>query len=349
MVFGLMIMNKEDRQLLSAQVAEAYRKGQLTDAQLNLIHQRKWFRMFVPKSHGGLQYSLPEALRLQEQLAKIDGSLGWTITLCSGAGWFAGFMEPKMATQIFATPGVCIAGSGAPTGRAEKTQSGYKVSGSWRFATGAPHATHFTTNCELWETNRPVLQPDGSTRIVSVVFLKEEVTINQNWRGMGLKATASHSFSVEALDIPEERLFDIGCPKLDLPIYRYPFQTFAETTLAVTFAGTALRFLELALAVFQDRKTTPALQNARTALNQVQRRLADFYADVDQHWQLFLDNPATPPPDLSKVCKTLTQTCYQQISGVYPDCGMEGADMNSPLNRCWRDLHTASQHVLVYI
>src|SRR4249920_3214010 len=43
--------------------------------QLSLIHERKWFNMFVPKEFGGLELSLPESIRLEESLAWADGSL----------------------------------------------------------------------------------------------------------------------------------------------------------------------------------------------------------------------------------------------------------------------------------
>ena len=56
--------------------------------QLSLIYKQNWFNMYVPKEFGGLALSLPAGLRLEESLAWADGSLGWTVTLCSGANWF---------------------------------------------------------------------------------------------------------------------------------------------------------------------------------------------------------------------------------------------------------------------
>jgi len=36
------------------------------------------FRMFVPRSHGGLELALPAGLEVISALARIDGSVGWT-------------------------------------------------------------------------------------------------------------------------------------------------------------------------------------------------------------------------------------------------------------------------------
>ena len=61
--------------------AEAEEAGQLIPAQLDIIFDNNWLNIFVPEEFGGLQMGLPEALRLEEDLARIDGSLGWTVTL----------------------------------------------------------------------------------------------------------------------------------------------------------------------------------------------------------------------------------------------------------------------------
>jgi len=35
------------------------------------------FRMFVPRSYGGLEFDLPEGLEILVELSKVDGSVGW--------------------------------------------------------------------------------------------------------------------------------------------------------------------------------------------------------------------------------------------------------------------------------
>src|SRR5579872_6232391 len=80
---------------------EAERSGSLHPQQLALIYEQRWFSLFVPATHGGLELSLPEGLRLEEGLAWADGSAGWTVTLCGGANWFIGFLQPEIAVELF--------------------------------------------------------------------------------------------------------------------------------------------------------------------------------------------------------------------------------------------------------
>ncbi|MCH5682920.1 nicotinamide mononucleotide transporter [Niabella sp. W65] len=81
----LLALNKERINHLRKLCKDAEKKGSLPNALLKIAYEEKWFKLFLPKVYGGLELDLPEALRYEEQLAYIDGSLGWTITLCAGA------------------------------------------------------------------------------------------------------------------------------------------------------------------------------------------------------------------------------------------------------------------------
>src|SRR3954468_635531 len=100
-------------QLIRAHAAEAEQSGKLHPAQLQLIYDQQWFNLLSPAAYGGLQTSLPQLVKTEEALSWADGSLGWVITLCCGAGWFGGFLDAGIARQIYNDPKACIAGSGA--------------------------------------------------------------------------------------------------------------------------------------------------------------------------------------------------------------------------------------------
>ncbi len=72
--------------------AAAEQMGRLHNEQLQIIFENNWLNLFTPRAAGGLGMDLPGAVRLQESLAWADGSFGWTVTLCSGAHWFIGFL-----------------------------------------------------------------------------------------------------------------------------------------------------------------------------------------------------------------------------------------------------------------
>ena len=337
--------------------AVSEQKAKLTPALLNIIYKKKWFKLFIPKQQGGLALSLPDALQLEEELAYIDGSLGWTVTLCAGANFFVGFLEQKKAGKLFHAKNICMGGSGAATGIATKTKDGYIVTGRWKYATGSPHLTHFTANCIIEKNGKEVLQEDGSPLIRSFYFKRSEVKVHKEWKAMGLKATASHSYSVNKLHVKAERSFliDAAHATLKHPVYTYPFMPFAETTLAVNTLGMTHHLLDEAAIALKQKKLNglqfqladEAVQTAKQEINTMQ--LA-FYNSVEQSWNELLTKKRLTQKttkNISRVSRQLVKLCRTHAASVYPYCGLTATTQASELNRVFRDMFTASQHALL--
>ena len=155
------MLTPEQILIIKESQAEAFKMKSLPPATLKLAYENQWFNLWVPKVYAGLEASLVEGLTLLEELAYVDGSYAWTVTLCSGANMFAGFLEPSLAKGIFSQPTVCWGGSGRAAGTANWDGEHYILSGEWQYATGAPHLTHFTLNANLLDQGVPVLNEDG--------------------------------------------------------------------------------------------------------------------------------------------------------------------------------------------
>ncbi len=335
--------------------AEAEQIKCLHPEQLSIIYKQGWFKLFVPKIYGGLALPLPKALQIEEALAWIDGSLGWTVTLCSGANWFVGFIQEKIAKDIFNNETVCLAGSGKPSGIAKIIEGGYEITGYWNYATGSVHATAFTANCLIEKDGVIVKNDDGTPKITAFLLLKDEVTIHKNWDYIGMIATASNSFEVKKIQVPAERAFviDKAYSRIDEPIYQYPFLHFAEATLAVNSSGMAYCFLELyeKIAADSKRKVDPEIiLQLQEIKNQFKTSRQNFYSAVQQSWEDHLQNNNTSPEKLllvSHASRELAAKARLLVDGLYPYCGLAAADMGSEINRVWRNFHTAGQHPLL--
>lgn len=326
----------------------AERAGRLTSDQLTILYNQRWFKLFVPKCYGGLELTAPEGIRLEEELACIDGSLGWTVTLCAGANLFVGYMQPSTAETVFANPTVCLGGSGQASGTATMEGSGYRVSGIWRYATGAPHLTQFTANCILKRDDEILLDDAGNPRVMSFFLAKDDVRIIEDWPAFGLKATASHSFEVSDVWVDETHAFVIAPERATLPqpIYRYPFLQFAEATLAANTLGMARHFVSCANGLLKD----PVVNLAEGVQVQLAKSRTSFYQAVDASWDELVNKGRQSPALLQAVSdqsRSLAHVCRELVTALYPHVGMAAADASSEINRVWRDLFTASQHSLL--
>lgn len=354
-------MNQEWINELRDTAAKAEHLGDLHPSQLKIIYGQRWFKIFVPRECGGLGFSLPDALTLEESLSRADGSTAWVVTLCGGAGWFAGFLPIPIRDEIFSDVRACVAGSGAVTGTAEVVNGGYKITGYWKYASGCLHATAFTANCLIQKDGVTQCNPDGTPWVKTFLFKRNEVTLHRNWHSVGMIATASHSFSVNDLFIPADRCFivDPAHAVMTDPVYRYPFLQLAETTLSVNLFGMAMRFLDLCQPIFLEKTKSGAGSGAgklpdllhmldQAKVEMSKRRLA-FYAAVETTWQACVQGPAVPEDVLKEVSTasyTLARRSRELVDNLYPYCGLRAADRMEEINRVWRNVHTATQHGL---
>src|SRR5258708_7713506 len=86
------------------------------------------FRMFVPRSHGGLEFDLPTGLGVIARLARIDGSVGWCAMIANGGSTFVPSLPRETFERIYLNgPDAIVAGAIAPVGTAEATAGGFRV------------------------------------------------------------------------------------------------------------------------------------------------------------------------------------------------------------------------------
>jgi alkylation response protein AidB-like acyl-CoA dehydrogenase len=357
-------LSDQDAARIADHAAQADRDGWLHPEQQALTHARGWLRMLAPRALGGEELALPDVVRLEEAIARVDGSMGWTVTLCAGAGWFAGFLAPSLARAVLATPNVCLAGSGAPTGYADREGEGWRIAGLWDYASGAPMATHFTFNAILREGGQPLLDEAGKPRIQAFVVPAALVEIVPDWRSIGLRATASHAYRVRDQWVHAEHGFaiDPSWAHAQGPLYRFPFLPFAFVTLSANVAGMAAHFVELAAECIARRRNrfggqgeplieVPAvralLDGTRARLDEVRGR---FYALLDATWaQVAAGAPVSmeEAAQMEALSMEWVAASRRAVDALYPYCGLYAAREDSPINRVWRDFHTASQHALL--
>jgi alkylation response protein AidB-like acyl-CoA dehydrogenase len=334
----------------------------LHPVQQALLHRRGWLRMLAPRASGGAELPLPEVVRLEEAVAAVDGSMGWVLTLCAGAGWFAGFLAPELARGIIGTPRVCLGGSGAPTGHADQEGDGYRITGRWDYASGAPMATHFTLNAVLRAGGQPLLDEHGAPRIRAFLVPAAQVQIVPSWGSTGLRASASHSYRIDGQWVGKEHGFAISpaTATADGPLYRYPFYSLAFVTLAANVAGMASHFMRLARPCIDRRrhavKNLPLLEVPEVAALLRDKEQAHaaarahFYDVLDRSWASVAAGVPLGADDMRAVqagSLALVAASRAAVDELYPYCGLYAAHEDSAINRVWRDFHTASQHALL--
>ncbi len=356
------MLTLQDIQIIKDGQASSIARKSLVDTQLQMIYDNNWFNIWVPTSYGGKGMSLIEGVSLLEELAYWDGGLGWTVTLCAGANMFAGYIDPQLAQQVFSSPKVCFGGSGRVGGKAVWDGRKYIISGVWQFATGAPHLSHFTLNCHVYEGDVQRMGEGGEPLVLSFFVPREYVLIHYDWDTFGLECTASHSFSLDQVPVDPQYSFQIKPEKRynDGPLYSLPFMPFAELTLLANYIGMYRRFLDLVEKYFVH-KSKDSCWNARFGKERF-KLLDTFQVELSANrdkiqtltaelWDKCIGGESMSDSaviqDIAILSRMMVKAVREQTVTLFPLVGITGAQRDNELNMVFRNIFTATQHSLL--
>ena len=321
--------------------------------------------MYAPKSHGGLELDFPEGLRVIAEVARADGSAGWTVMIGSASALILSRMPRETFDNIFAAhgPDMIQAGlAGAPRGRAERVEGGYRVSGEWPFSSGCEHADFIIGACVVTEGGEPLPGPvEGGPPLVRIVGLPAgDWTIQDTWTVEGLKGTGSHTTALKDVFVPEDRTMELGGPTC-LPGALYaglgPWIPLMHGAFAVGMARGALDDLAAAArtgrrqlfarASMQDspifQYELGALDAETAAAEALLRERAQRQWSRAQRGEL---GPASQP-DSMLAGIWVTHAAVHVASAAFTLGGASALYDASPIQRRMRDMNAAAQHAVV--
>jgi indole-3-acetate monooxygenase len=322
------------------------------------------FRMFVPKSHGGLDIDVPASMEIIETLANANGSAGWVVMIGSETPMLLALLARKHFDRLYANgPDVIIGGAFAPRGQAELVDGNYRVSGRWSFASGCEHSHWLFGNCMVTENGTPRAGViPGTAEARAVMFAPDQAKIIDTWSVNGLRGTGSHDIAVENLTVPADDTFDIffGRPCIETPAMAEPL-LYAAMHIGAVAIGIAQRALTeiVAIANTNKRRLYASASLAESPLFQYRVGHADaslraarnlLRSQADAVWNSAVaGNPVSidgRAPVMAAItwavatCAAVVDTCYKAGGGTSPYD-------SSPLQRCMRDIQTLTQHAAV--
>jgi alkylation response protein AidB-like acyl-CoA dehydrogenase len=321
------------------------------------------FRMFVPRSHGGLELDLPTTLEVIQALGRIDGSVGWTAMVAGGCDAIAALLPRDTYDQVYAaSPDVILAGAALPAGTAERVAGGWRVNGRWPFASGCQHADWMFGLCVMTEDGKPLPGPAGETGppLVRGCFLPaRDWQIEDTWHVAGLKGTGSHHITLRDALVPAANFFDLtgGIPCLPGPLYQAVLQLLPllHGASSVGIAEGALNELvELANAGRRQLRAAVPMRDSETFQGELGRvaaalraALAFLQVQAASHWRHALAGTLKDEALLTQSTQTaiwLAATCVGAVDACFALGGSSALYETSPLQRRLRDVHTAAQH-----
>lgn len=322
--------------------------------------------MFAPRSRGGFELDLPSGMEVISALARLDGSVGWTAMIGSASA----IVSPRLPRQTYDLlyrdkSDVIIAGVYSPAGTAERVPGGWRVNGSWPFASGCQNADWMVGLCVMSEGGKPLrgLSGDAGPPLVRCVALPASAwLIEDTWHASGLRGTGSHHIVLGNVMAPEANFFDFpdGPTCEPGPLYQSwrHLQSVLLGAVCVGIAEGALWDLaELACTGRRQLRAPAPMGESEMVQCELGRIEADVRAarsamqvQADSHWRHALAHTLNGQALYAEGIQTGIWTatiCARAAHACFTLAGGAAVYETSPLQRRLRDLHAAAQHAMV--
>jgi len=317
------------------------------------------FTLSMPRAWGGPEADPMTQVRVVEALSERDASVGWSAMVGLHAGYFAAFMEQTAARQMFADLNALTAGVTRPTGQAVAVPGGYRVSGRWTLGSGCQHSRWLFSGCVVVEDGKPRKAADGGTETRLCFVPQEAVEIVDTWHSTGLRGSGSHDYACDDVFVPAEHGFDpVRSPVLrEEPLYG--LRNMYLVNVAGIPLGVARAAIDATLALTEHKPTRIgtnlrdeahvhlAIARAETLLGGARgfmfETLESIWASLNAG-----DGVSTRQHALYRLalCNAY-EACVDAVDLMYKTASGTSLYTSHPLDRHFRDIHTASQHFVV--
>lgn len=323
--------------------------------------QASLFRMFIPEAYGGLELHPAVSLQVIEAISRADGSTGWCLMIGAATAMAAAWLPEPAARAIFEPREVIIGGVAAPLGRAERVEGGFHVTGRWPWASGSQNCHWLIGGAVVTQQGKPILSAAGMPELRLLVMPARSVTLHDTWHASGLCGTGSGDMEVKDLFVPADYSFSLIAerPRVSRPLYAFPAFGLLAVGLPAVTLGIARRAIDELSALAHQKVLIPSRKPLATRAA-VQTAIAEAEAHLRAARALLFETvnsafAAASRGEVSvrtraEVRLALThtvRTSARVVDLMYEAAGGTAVFRTSPLQCCFRDVHTATQHAMV--
>lgn len=346
---------------IDAAADEIERTRRLPAALLTRLHDARLSRMLLPRAFDGEEVEPGAYLQAIEEVARHDASVAWNLFVANSAALMAAHLEPDTARTIFAPANALIAWGPPNATVATIVPGGYRVSGRWDFASGCRSATWMGVHCMTADPDgAPQLNQFGKPTIRTLLFPADNATLIDTWDTIGLRGTASDSYTVDDLFVSDAFSGTREEPEARRepgPLYAIPMQALYAIGVAGVALGAAGAMLDAFKALAADktprglgRLADSAAVQSGVALAEVRLGAARAYA-LETLVEICARAPAEGAigvEDRARIRLSASNAIHGAIDvadWVYKRAGVSAIFKGGAFQRPFRDIHTLSQQI----
>ena len=325
-----------------------------------------FYRMLQPRFLGGGELSLVAFCEVIEEIAKADASTAWCLAQCSTCAMAAAYLDRNTAVKVFGPPeGIVAWGPPAPS-EARVAPGGYRVTGSWNFASGGHQARFLGGQSFVVDADGTRMRRDNGEPVIRMMlFPYEAAEISDVWDVIGLRGTGSDTYAVKDLFVPEQMSFardeEVDRRENGL-LFKFSTSNIYSFGFAAVALGIARQMLDDATKAAAE-KTPGGSKRAMRDNNVVQAHIGRsealwraartyLYVTARDLWQAMAENPELTIGQKLEIRMASTSAIQQSgaiVDALYHMLGSTSVFRKHPFERRFRDMHTVMQLSLIHI
>ena len=341
--------------------AEVLEEGRVPPPLVEALYDAGVFKAMLPREVGGLEVEPVEWLRMIEEFARINASVGWMAFIQSGVGLT--FLDPERFERFRVRGGgrlILAMNLGRMGGKAVRVEGGYRISGRWPFASGSPFATWLgglSAVCD--QDGAPVLDASGQPQRLLAIWPADQAKLIDTWDGLGLRGTGSGDFEISGLFVPQEQVNPgfYSAPVYDRALFR--MKEMPEAGHGAHALGVASAALEsfvdavntkpvpgstrhLAMGHMQAHQIAFARADAlvRAARALLHQTVRAAYEDATVHAELALELRVR----LREANVFAVRAAKEAVGLIFEMAGSSAVYRGRVIEQAFRDINTAANH-----
>ena len=319
------------------------------------LKARGVFKAGVPAELGGGGASHRELCAMIRELARHCSATGLAVSMHTHLVatmaylWRAGNRAPEPLLRRVAAEDLVVVSSGgsdwlAGSGKLEKVEGGYRLTGRKIFGSGVPAGNLLLTTGVYDDPT------DGPTVFHLPVPLNAPgVTVLDTWRALGMRGTGSHDIQLDGVFIPESAAGGVRRPAGKWHPFMHTVVLVAVPVFFAAYVGVAQAARDFTLELLRrrddSRKSDPAVA---ILVGELENQLTTAQLALDGMTELTAR--AKPGPETTSAVlgrrTILARAAIATVEKAMEAAGGVSFYRNLPLERLFRDVQGARFHPL---
>ncbi len=316
--------------------------------------------LIIPKDRGG--YGIDSWMMIADVVAEVGrvcGASGWCFDLLMQHHWVFGMFPGEAQDHVFKNDKrPKIATSFMPAGKVTRAPGGYRVTGDWSFSSGVNH-------CD-WGIFGAVVPPadaSGHPDLRFFLFGPGEFEVKDTWNSMGLRGSGSNNAVVKDVFVREEHSIraaefaagttpgtkiNPGVMFREPGYVAFPFGIFCPLIAMAHGAMDSFTNFSKTRAAGPARDPVLQMYNTQRSIGESGAEIEAAYLLAKANDERLMNGMPLTETDVVTIRRNFTfasRLAMRAVDRLMETSGARGIMDSNPLQRFWRDIHAAGNHI----